>query len=66
MTCRHDVIALPPLPDWTDPPIWQCQGCGEPVKDCDHAHQEPTSAGWVCITCRRTLLGPPPLARRTW
>jgi hypothetical protein len=66
MTCRHEVIALPPVSDWSDPPIWLCEACKAPIRDCDHAHQEPTRSGWECITCRRTLLAPPPIPRKAW
>ena len=66
MSCKNEVVALPDLHDWTDPPTWHCVACKAPIKDCDHSHQEPTPAGWSCVTCKRTLLGPPPLARRMW
>jgi len=61
MACPHEVLELAPIREWGAMPSWICTACHErnPV-DCDHARQEPTSTGWQCITCRRTVLGPLP------
>lgn len=58
--CPHAVIALAPVAEWADWPIWRCVACHAPITDCPHDYQSPMPAGWECLACRRTLMGPPP------